>query len=81
MGKGIRRGQGYHGFGLKSSVLFVDLEGKVFPSEKNFKFFQGKAIHAETPTFREAAEAQKILDLALISHRENNRWVEGNEVD
>ena len=42
---------------------------------------EGKAIHAETPTFREAAEAQEILDLALISHRENNRWVEGNEVD
>lgn len=38
-------------------------------------------IYTETPTFWEAAEAQKIIELAIISQRENNRWVNGNELD
>ena len=42
---------------------------------------EGKVIYAETPTFWEAAEAQKIIEIALISQRENNRWVEGDELD
>jgi len=42
---------------------------------------EGKVIYAETPTFWEAAEAQKIIEMALISHRENNRWVKGDELD
>ena len=42
---------------------------------------EGKVIYAETPTFREAAEAQKIIEMALISQRENNRWVNGDELD
>ena len=36
---------------------------------------EGKVIYAETPTFWEAAEAQKIIEMALISQRDNSRWV------
>lgn len=42
---------------------------------------EGKLIYTETPTFQEAAEAQKIIEMALISQRENNRWVMGEELD
>ncbi len=44
-----------------------------------FNFTQGKIVYPETPTFNEACMAQKVIELALISQRENNRWVTWNE--
>lgn len=40
----------------------------------------GKVLYQETPTFGEAAAAQKIIDMALLSSREDNRVVIANEI-
>lgn len=40
-----------------------------------FNLTKGKVVHAETPTFYEAGLAQKVIQMALTSHQENNRRV------
>lgn len=40
----------------------------------------GKIMYPETPTFAEAAEAQRIIDMALLSNREDNRVVSAHEI-
>lgn len=41
----------------------------------------GKIVYEETPTFREGAMAQRVIQMALLSQQEENRWVKWDEVD
>lgn len=36
---------------------------------------ENKIVHLQTPTFKEALESQKIIEMGYISARERNRWV------
>ena len=45
-----------------------------------FNIAQERIVYDETPTFYEAALAQKVIEMALLSHCEDNRWVKWEEL-